>query len=122
MVVVSVRVIEHRKIDEADRNRRPQDAVRIGFLHLLLVKNRGIVDDALVVIPLGEHLHLDIELPTRFVASFDIEDRELVLGRFFRVEGIQDFEMFDLQARCWLENRVDQIDQVGILASHRRGT
>jgi hypothetical protein len=59
------------------------------------------------------NLHLDIELPAGLIACLDIQDGELVIFRFLRIEGIQQVNVANLMAGRPVQDAVHQVNQNG---------
>jgi len=79
-------------VQEADGNRRLQLEVVLSFVELLLVEPDSVVQDALLEIARSEHLHLHVELPAGLIARLDVQNRQLVVECFLRIERIEQLE------------------------------
>jgi hypothetical protein len=49
---------------------------RLPFVELLLVQLGPVIEDTLLVIAKGEHLHLDVELPAGLISRLDASKKE----------------------------------------------
>src|SRR5690349_17083731 len=79
-------------VDKTDRYRRPQITKLHPVIELTGVQTRPIVEEPMRKQRRSSHLHFYIILAALFIASLDVDNRELVLGSFFvivRVENLQ---------------------------------
>jgi hypothetical protein len=97
-------------VQEADRNRGPERQIVFAFVKLLRVQLRPIVQNALLVIRKGEHLHLDIEPPSGLIAGLNVENRELVVLGFLEIERVQKLNFLDFLPGWRRQDAVQHVD------------
>ncbi len=77
-------------VQKADRDRRLEPQVILAFMQLSLVELAAVVQDALFVVAIGQHLHFDIELPAGLIACIDVQDGQLVVERLLGLKGLSN--------------------------------
>ncbi len=100
-------------VQKADRDRRLEPQVIFAFMQLSLVELAAVVQDALFVVAIGQHLHLDIELPAGLIACIEVQDGQLVVERLLGIKRIEQLELQDVKAGGRIQDTVHDADEDG---------